>query len=184
MRRSEQNRQFFLEHDMDFTNRVLYLTGPVDELMLSKAFKFFYAVASDDACTVVLNTGGGDTFAGLVIYDLIIGREGPTNIRVVGEALSMGAVILQAGTRREATRNSIIMHHHGSLSVPEDHGKNVRSYVNFVTKHDERINRIMLSSVQKKHPEYTMKKWLERDQWDTYMFPEEAMEIGLLDAIV
>jgi ATP-dependent protease ClpP protease subunit len=100
-RRSEQNRQFFLEHDMDFTNRVLYLTGPVDEAMLSKAFKFFYAVASDEACTVILNTGGGDTFAGLVIYDLIISRQGHTTIRVVGEALSMGAVILQAGTRRE-----------------------------------------------------------------------------------
>lgn len=185
-RRSAENERIWLEHGIDVPGKTLYLKGGVDDDMLDVATSALHLFGQDSDVLILLNSGGGDTFAGLAIYDLLQSHTGEVTVRVVGMAASMACVILQGGDVRQATRNSVLMHHVGTKEFVSDHAKNVERMVKFSASHDERIDQIMLNRVNEHmvetgQPQLSLAQWRHRDTWDQWLFPEQAIATGLLD---
>lgn len=187
-RRSADISSLWLEHGIDIPGKTVYLKGGVDADMLDVAQSAFHLFGPASDVLVLLNSYGGNTWYGMGIYDLLKSHEGDVTVRVVGEACSMGCVILQGADIRQASKNSVIMHHVGTLGVDSLHSKNFDRYVRFQKAHDERIDRLMLERVNERmaatgKPLMTLEQWQDRDTWDQWMFPEDAIAIGLLDEV-
>jgi len=94
-----------LENGVDIRNRTIYLQGEIGEPL---TFKFIRQIRYLDQTTgnilVILDSEGGDVMGGFAIYDEIRACQNDITIRVVGSAMSMGSVILQAGDKRIMTK--------------------------------------------------------------------------------
>lgn len=139
---------------------------------------------SDAEITLIINTGGGDCAQGMGIYDAIRACRAPVHGLVVGEASSMGSVILQACDSRSATLNSSVMYHSGTLDgaagYPFREGKTA---VDFEWKLGERIDLLMYERVREKKVGLTFKRFkLEADK-GIYCTAEEALLWGLIDHV-
>lgn len=177
------------DDDLDLDSRTFFLYGDVDAAFMIRATKALHLLAQEEEpITILLNTGGGDEACGMGVYDLIKAFPSHVTIRVIGEALSMGAVILQAADLRQAMPHAVIMHHSGTTSVPDDHKTNAKAYMDFYTQYDDHIDQIMLDRINEKRTEdgerlWTVKDWRKEDTWDRWMLPQVAIEKGLLDEI-
>lgn len=187
-RRSSDASSLWIEHGIDIPGRTVYLKGGVDSDMLDTAQTAVHLFGPTSDILVLLNSYGGNTWYGMGIYDLFKSHQGTVTIRVVGEACSMACVILQSADIRQASKHSVLMHHVGTLGVDSMHSKNFHRYVKFQGIHDDKIDQIMLDRVNEHmvetgQPQWTMAQWKNRDTWDQWMFPEQAIEIGLLDEV-
>lgn len=137
---------------------------------------------SNEPIKVILNSGGGSVFSGLLVFDTIkqltaSGIEVTCEAR--GLAASMGAIIVQAGTRRLATPNTRFLIHEvsswawGKTSEMEDEIKEIK-----------KVND-MLKSIIAERTGKTMEEiesvWHKRDVW---LSAEEALEFGLIDEVI
>ena len=196
----------FLHDECDPSRGIISLADEIDADTLYLFTLRMYAMKPDQSLLILLNSPGGNVQAGMGIYDLIKAHKGTTTIRVIGEACSMACVILQAGDIRQAMPNSVLMHHVGTFGM-EGHAKNMKHYAAFYKKQSERIDSIMLQRVNERIAKSieatklikltdtagaesleeeklkTKAWWTERDLWDNWMFPEDAIAIGLLDSI-
>lgn len=180
--------ELWLESGIDVPGKTIYLKGPIDEDTLDIITSGFHLMGPKDDVTVLINSPGGNTWYGMGIYDVINNHQGSVTARVIGEACSMAFVIVQAASVREATPNSVLMHHVGDVSFGSQHPENFKGLLKFNERHDDRIDNIMLNRVNERMHElgeepWTLAKWKRRDIWDRWMFPEEAIELGLLDNI-
>jgi ATP-dependent Clp protease protease subunit len=140
--------------------------------------------ASGDPITLVINTQGGDCFHGMGIYDAIRMCRSRVVGLVVGNAMSMGAVLLQACDERRATRHSSIMYHSGTLDgAPDMPAREGVRAVQYEEKHGDRIDRLMHARVLTKKPNLSWSKFKVECDRGIYLSAEEALEWGLLDAI-
>lgn len=187
MKKGKDAIEVFLEHGIDIPGRTIYLKGGIDEDTLDAVTSGFHLMPADSDVLVILNSPGGCLASGFAIYDLIKAHKGQVTIRVVGEAISAGCLILQAGDVREATPNSTIMHHVGTAGA-SDHAKNMELFMDFYKKMQERMNSILLEQINERRAEQKLeprsKGWFkEHNMWDRWLWPEEAIEAGLLDKI-
>lgn len=187
-RRSADNAALWVDDGIDIPGKTLRLFGGVDEDLLERTVTGLYLLGTNTDITVLLNSGGGDTKPGLVIYDLLKSHAGTVTIRVIGQAASMACIILQAGDVRQATPNSILMHHVGVVEYPAEHPENFGRFLKFSRRHDDKLDQIMLDRVNEhmretEQQQWTMTQWRNRDTWDRWMFPDEAISIGLLDEV-
>jgi len=67
----------------------------------------------EKSITIMMNNPGGDWYHGMAIYDAITSSTCPVTIRVYGQAMSMGSIILQAADYRVMMPNSRFMIHYG-----------------------------------------------------------------------
>lgn len=188
MKKGKDAIEVFLDNGIDIPGRTIYLKGAIDEDTLDVVTSGFHLLPKDSDVLIILNSPGGDVGSGLAIYDLIKAHKGEVTIRVVGEACSMGAIILQAGDIREATSNSTIMHHIGGSSSGYDHAKNSELAMEFYKTMQDRMNAILLEQINERRSEQgkepRSKAWMkEHNMWDRWLWPEEAIEMGLLDRI-
>jgi ATP-dependent Clp protease, protease subunit len=139
--------------------------------------------ASADPITLIINTNGGDIFFGMGIYDAIRACRSPIRGIVVGNACSMGCVLLQACDARLSTPNSTIMYHAGTMDGAPDYpfreGKRATDYEYAM---GERIDRLVFARVEAKKSLSWEKFKTETDR-GLYFFPEQALEWGLIDAV-
>lgn len=135
--------------------------------------------SSDEPIHITLNSGGGCFYNGMAIFDAIKTSKCHVTIKVVGHAMSMGAVILQAADHRMATANSVIMLHDGDVTMaesikPED--------LSIYTKHDaemrDRMHKIFADATGRSKS-YFAKKLLH----DWYLTAERAKKEKLIDEI-
>src|SRR5262245_63804020 len=114
--------------------RVVFAVGPVEDYMANVIVAQLLFLESEDPekdVNLYINSPGGSVSAGLAIYDTMQYVRCPITTICIGQAASMGAVILAAGTkgRRKALPHSRIMIHQplggpsGQASGPETHGK-------------------------------------------------------------
>ena len=178
----------FLDSGIDIPGSTIYLKGEIDNDTLDIITSGFHLMPPANPVLVLINSPGGCTYAGMGIYDIIRAHKGQVTTRVVGEACSMGCVILQAGDIREASENSVLMHHVGETAYSSNHPRNIKERYKFNERHDNRIDALMLERVNEYmrkmgESEWTMSKWKERDTWDRWYFADEAIKAGLLDRI-
>ena len=127
-----------------------------------------------------INSPGGSVSAGLAIYDTMQFLSCDVNTYCIGQAASMGAVLLCAGTKgkRFALPNSNIMIHQ-ILGGAEGQASDVEIRVKFMLRLKNRLNAII--SRHTSQPVETVEKACDRDN---FMTPEEAKAFGLVDEVV
>jgi ATP-dependent Clp protease protease subunit len=129
---------------------------------------------------IYINSMGGYITAGLAIYDTLQWLGCTVHTYCIGQASSMGALLLMAGTkgRRFALPNSRIMIHQpwgGVGGTSED----VRIQAEEILKMRKRLNEIMVECTGQ-----TLEKIIQDSDRDFYMDPQEAKAYGIIDEVV
>jgi ATP-dependent Clp protease, protease subunit len=162
--------------------RIVFLVGPVDDgvanLVVAQLL-FLESENPDKDINLYINSPGGSVTAGLSIYDTMQFVRCDVSTMCVGQAASMGAFLLAAGTpgKRYALPNSRMMLHQpsgGSRGVAAD----IEIQAREILLMRERLNRIL--AVHTGQPEAKIAEDTNRDFW---MSPAEAMEYGLVDVV-
>jgi ATP-dependent Clp protease protease subunit len=127
-----------------------------------------------------INSPGGSVTAGLAIYDTMQYLTCDINTYCIGQAASMGAVLLAGGTKgkRYALANSNIMIHQ-VLGGAEGQASDVEIRVKYMLKLKERLNNILAKHTGQKYE--IVEKACDRDN---FMSPEDAKEFGIVDHVV
>src|SRR5689334_7974117 len=163
-------------------DRIVFLGSAVDDdvaNIIIAQFLFLESEDPDKEIQLYVNSPGGVVTAGLAIYDTMQHVRCPVSTICIGQAASMGAVLLGAGQkgRRSALPNARIMIHQphggarGQATDIEIQAREVRHTKDVLTD-------ILVSSTGKTRAE------IERDiDRDFYMGPVQAKEYGLIDQI-
>jgi ATP-dependent Clp protease, protease subunit len=127
-----------------------------------------------------INSPGGEVYAGLAIYDVMQFVRAPIRTTCVGIAMSMGSVLLMAGTkgRRTALPHSRIMIHQGSSGFrgnTPDVEVQAREIIAL---------RDIMGDLYVKHTGQPREKNMKDMERDLFMSPVEAQQYGLIDEVV
>jgi ATP-dependent Clp protease, protease subunit len=127
-----------------------------------------------------INSPGGEIYAGLAIYDVMQFVRAPIRTTCVGIAMSMGSVLLMAGTkgRRTALPHSRIMIHQGSSGF-RGNTPDVE-----VQAREVMAVRDMMTDLYVKHTGQPKEKNMKDMERDLFMSPLEAQKYGLIDEVV
>lgn len=163
--------------------RIIFLVGPVTETsanLIVAQLLFLESESSDKDIFFYINSPGGLVSAGLAIYDTMQFIKPDVSTLCVGQAASMGSLLLTAGAKgkRFCLPNSRVMIHQpmggfqGQASDIEIHAKEIL----YLKK---RLNEIMA-----KHSGQPVKT-IERDtDRDNFLSAEESVKYGLVDAVL
>lgn len=193
MRRQRDDINRFFEYDVDINTRTVYLgsyggegDAEVDSRMAERAIKALHLLDSQNrkAITIILNSTGGDVYHGMSVYDAIKACKSKVTIKVMGQAMSMGAVILQAGHKRLIAPNARVMIHYGSMGLEPNHSKIFKKWADECARLDVEMENLLLERIKQTNPRFTRKKLQELCNFDTIMTASEAVQLGLADGII
>ncbi len=162
--------------------RIIFVTGEVEDHMATlivAQLLFLEAENPDKEIYMYINSPGGVVTSGLAIYDTMQYIKPKVSTLCIGQAASMGSLLLNAGEpgMRYALPNARIMIHQpsggyrGQATDIEIHAKEI-----LALKH--RLNQIYVKHTGQKLA--NVEKNMERDN---FMSPEQAKEFGLIDHI-
>jgi len=164
-------------------DRIVFLGSPVgDETanLVTAQLLFLESEDPDRDIYFYINTPGGSVTAGLAIYDTMQYVKPQISTVCVGQAASMGAILLAAGNKgkRYALPHSRIMIHQplgGFQGVAADVDIQARE----ILRTREELNSILM-----KHTGQTLKKIEKDTDRDFFMTGEQALEYGLIDEVI
>ena len=163
--------------------RVIFLVGPVEDQMANLVVAqllFLESENPDKDIHLYINSPGGAVTAGMAIYDTMQFIKPNVSTLCIGQAASMGAVLLAGGAegKRFALPNSRIMIHQplggfqGQASDFDIHAKEILGI-------RERLNKILA-----KHSGQDFERIARDTDRDNFMNSEEAAEYGLIDSVL
>ena len=163
--------------------RVIFLTGPIEDIganLVVAQLLFLEAENPDKDISLYLNSPGGSVTSGLSIYDTMQFIKPDVSTLCVGQAASMGAVLLAGGAKgkRHALPNSRVLIHQvmggfqGQASDIEIHAQEILSI-------KEKLNNILAT-----HTGQKIDKITKDSDRDNFMSPEQAVKYGLIDSIM
>ena len=164
-------------------DRIVFISGEVSDDMAKAVCAQLLFLQSQDAkkeISVYINSPGGSVTAGLAIYDTMQFVKCPVATYCIGQAASMGAILLTAGEkgRRFALPNSRIMIHQ-----PWGGAEGQASDIEFTAKEILRL-KARLNEILARHSGRKLQD-VERDtDRDYFMSAEEACKWGLIDKVV
>ena len=164
-------------------DRIIFLGTPVDDGIANVIVAQLLFLQMTDAKKDIhfyINSPGGSVSAGLAIYDTMQYTTCDINTYCVGQAASMGAVLLSGGTKgkRFALPNSNIMIHQ-VLGGAEGQASDVEIRVKYMLKLKQRLNTILA-----KHTGQTYDVVEKACDRDNFMSADEAKAFGLVDHVV
>jgi ATP-dependent Clp protease, protease subunit len=163
--------------------RVVFLVGPVNEIsanLIVAQLLFLESENPDKDISFYINSPGGSVSAGLAIYDTMQFIKPDVSTLCIGQAASMGALLLCAGSKgkRFCLPNSRVMIHQpmggfqGQASDIEIHAKEIL-YL-----------RGKLNEIMAKHTGKTVDQIARDTDRDNFLSGDEAMQYGLVDRIL
>ncbi|MDE0409911.1 MAG: ATP-dependent Clp endopeptidase proteolytic subunit ClpP [Alphaproteobacteria bacterium] len=163
--------------------RIIFLTGPVfDQVgaLIAAQLLFLEAENPSKDISFYINSPGGAVTAGLAIYDTMQYIRCDVSTVCIGQAASMGSLLLSAGApgKRYALPNARVMVHqpsggfHGQASDIEIHAREILAL------------RGRLNEIYVKHCGQSLEKVEEALDRDRFMSPDEAREFGIVDEVV
>ncbi len=162
--------------------RIIFVTGGIDDGMaalITSQLLFLEAESPKKEISMYINSPGGYVSSGLAIYDTMQYIRCPVSTVCIGQAASMGSLLLAAGQKgmRIALPNARVMVHQPSGGY--------RGVATDIERHAEEILELKrrLNNIYVKHTgqDYdTIERKLDRD---TFMTAEEAKEFGLIDQV-
>ena len=163
--------------------RVIFLVGPVDDHtanVIVAQLLFLESENPDKDISLYINSPGGSVSAGLAIYDTMQFIKPDVSTMCVGQAASMGAMLLAAGAKgkRYCLPHSRVMIHQ-PLGGYQGQATDIEIHTREILKIRSQLNDLLaLHSGQSVD---TIARDTERDN---FMSPEEAKEYGLIDELI
>ena len=163
--------------------RLIFLVGPVDDMtanVVVAQLLFLEAENPDKDISLYINSPGGSVTAGMAIYDTMQFIKPDVSTLCIGQAASMGALLLTAGAqgKRFCLPNSRVMIHQplggfqGQASDIEIHAKEILFLKN------------KLNSILSKHTKQPIKNIAEDTDRDNFMSADESVKYGLVDQVI
>ena len=164
-------------------DRIVMLGTPVNDDVANTIIAQLLFLESEDPdkdINLYINSPGGVVTSGLAIYDTIQFMRAPVSTICVGQAASMGALLLTAGAKgkRYALPNSRIMIHQPSGGA-QGQATDIEIQAKEILKIREKLNQILVY-----HTGQSLKKIEEDVERDYFMSAEEAKAYGLIDDIL
>jgi ATP-dependent Clp protease protease subunit len=163
--------------------RIIFITGPVEDGMATLVcaqLLFLEAENPKKEINLYINSPGGVVTSGMAIYDTMQFIKPPVATLCVGQAASMGSLLLCAGHKdmRFATPNARIMVHQPSGGF-SGQASDIERHAQDIIKLKRRLNEIYVKHTGKEYE--TIEKTLDRDH---FMTAEEAQAFGLIDKVI
>jgi len=163
--------------------RIVFIGTPIDDMVANLIIAQMLFLQMEDAnkeVSVYINSPGGSVTSGLAIYDTMQFIKPDVSTYCIGQATSMGAILLSAGTRgkRFALPNSRIMIHQpwgGIQGAAEDISRHAKE----ILKLRDEINQILAN-----HTGQSLERIQKDTDRDYFMSAQEAKTYGLVDEVI
>jgi ATP-dependent Clp protease protease subunit len=165
-------------------DRIVFLGSAIDDDVANVIIAQLLFLESEDPDKDVMmyvNSPGGDVSAGLAIYDTMQALRCPVATFCVGQAASMGSLLLAAGAagKRNALPNARVMIHQPLAGMPRAPASDVAIHAREVLKARDTLNEIYARHTGQ--PAERIKRDTERDN---FMSAAEARDYGLIDVVL
>ena len=163
--------------------RIIFVIGPVEDTMAALVCAQLLFLESENPkkeIALYINSPGGIVTSGMAIYDTMQFIRPPVSTLCVGQAASMGSLLLAAGAKgsRFATPNSRIMVHQPSGGF-QGQASDIERHARDILKMKRRLNEIYEKHTGRTYEE--VERALDRDN---FMTSEEARDWGLIDQVI
>ena len=163
--------------------RIVFLVGPIDDMtanVVVAQLLFLESENPDKEIHLYINSPGGSIAAGMSIYDTMQFVKPDISTLCVGMAASMGAFLLQAGTKgkRFALPNSTVMIHQ-PLGGFQGQATDIEIHAKYILSLRERLNRLMAL-----HTGKSVEEVARDSERDNFLTAEQAQSYGLVDQIL
>ena len=163
--------------------RIIFLTGPVEDHMATLVcaqLLFLEAENPKKEIALYINSPGGVVTAGMAIYDTMQFIKPAVSTLCIGQAASMGSLLLAAGHKdmRFATPNSRIMVHQPSGGF-QGQASDIERHARDIIKMKRRLNEVYVKHCGRTYEE--VEQTLDRDH---FMSADEARDWGLVDKVL
>lgn len=163
--------------------RIIFLTGPVEDGMSTLAVAqllFLEAENPKKEISMYINSPGGVVTSGLAIYDTMQFIRPPVSTLCIGQAASMGSLLLTAGEKglRFALPNARIMVHQPSGGF-QGQVTDIMLHAQEILSLKKRLNEIYV-----KHTGQPIEKIEDALERDNFMTSGAAQEFGLIDSVI
>ncbi|SUZ99395.1 uncharacterized protein METZ01_LOCUS52249 [marine metagenome] len=163
---------------------IIFIGSPIDDAIANLVIAqmlFLEAEDPDRDILLYINSPGGAITAGLAIYDTMQFIKPDVQTYCIGQAASMGAVLLASGTKgkRFSLPNSRIVIHQPLMSGLGGQATDIDIAAREIIRIRERLNEILV-----KHSGQTVKRIQEDTERDYIMSAEQAQEYGIIDDVI
>ena len=163
--------------------RVIFLTGPVEDYgsnLIVAQMLYLEAENPDKDIHLYINSPGGSVTAGLSIYDTMQFIKPDVSTLCIGQAASMGAILLCGGAKgkRQALPNSRVMIHQ-VLGGFQGQASDIEIHTQEILSIKKKLNEILAS-----HSGQKVDKIAKDSDRDNFMSPVQAVKYGLIDDVV
>ena len=163
--------------------RVIFIVGPIEDYAANLVVAQLLYLESDNPdkdISIYINSPGGPVSAGLAVYDTIQFIRCDVSTMCVGQAASMGALLLTAGAKgkRYCLPHSRVMIHQplggyqGQASDIDIHAREILKI------------RVQLNEIFAYHSGQSVEKIAQDTERDNFMSPQQALDYGLIDKIL
>lgn len=164
-------------------DRIIFIGTPVDDMVSNLIIAQLLFLQSEDAqkeISLYINTPGGSVTSGLAIYDTMQFVKPPLATYCVGQAASMGALLLAAGSKgkRFALPAARILIHQPWGGV-QGQASDISIQAREILRLREKINDLLA-----KHTGQTLEKVQKDTDRDYFMSADEAKEYGIIDEVL
>lgn len=163
--------------------RVIFLVGPVDDHVANVIVAQLLFLESENPekdINLYINSPGGSVSAGLAIYDTMQFIKPDVSTMCIGQAASMGALLLAAGAKgkRYCLPHSRVMIHQ-PLGGYQGQATDIEIHTREILKIRSQLNEILAL-----HSGQSVEAIAQDTERDNFMSPEEAKEYGLIDELI
>ena len=163
--------------------RIIFIVGPVEDYMANVIIAQILFLESEDPnkdISLYINSPGGSVTSGMAIYDTMQFCKPNISTLCIGQAASMGAVLLAGGTKnkRFALPNSRVMIHQ-PLGGFQGQSTDIQIHAQEIQKVRENLN-----SILSKHTGNDINKISADTDRDNFMNANEAMDYGIIDSVL
>lgn len=163
-------------------DRIIFMGYPIDDMAANAVIGQLLFLSAEDAeseISIYINSPGGSVTAGLAIYDTMQHVKAPVRTLCVGQAASMAAILLAAGTsgKRGALPHSRMILHQ-PLGGVTGQTSDIEIQARELVRMRDLLNNILL-----RHTGQSLERVSTDTDRDFYMTAQEAKEYGLIDSI-
>ena len=163
--------------------RIIFVVGPIEDYMANVIIAQLLFLESEDPkkdISLYIKSPGGSVTSGMAIYDTMQFCKPDVSTLCIGQAASMGAVLLAGGAnkKRFALANSRVMIHQ-PLGGFQGQSTDIQIHAKEILSLKERLNKIY-----SKHTGKSIEEIYNALERDNFMTAEEAKQFGLIDSVV
>lgn len=164
-------------------DRIIFIGSPIDDMIANIVVAQLLFLEADDPdkdINLYVNSPGGSVTAGLAIYDAIQYIKSDVSTICVGQAASMGAVLLAcgaAGKRYSLPHSRILIHQ--PMGGFQGQATDIDIQAREILRMKEELNHIL-----HKHTNQSLQQIQQDTDRDYFMTPEQAKDYGLVDEII